>query len=185
MTLATERVGSGQSTTTAFGIILSVSAVAVAFLLWLLYAHHPAAGMTQRWTFLPRLNALMNGSSAVALCVGWYFIKRKNWRGHRASMLSAFAFSSVFLVSYIVNHALHGDTHFPDVGRVRQVYLLILASHIACSVVALPMILMTLYLAWRGEFTRHRRLARLTFPIWLYVSVTGVVVFAMLSAYAY
>ena len=96
----------------AVGAIGASSAAAVAFLLWLLYVHHPPPGLAQQWIFLPRLNALLNGLSAVALCAGLYFIKHRNWRAHRASMLMAFGFSSLFLVSYVVNHALRGDTPF-------------------------------------------------------------------------
>jgi uncharacterized membrane protein YozB (DUF420 family) len=113
----------------AVGAIVVVSAGAVAFLLWLLYVHHPAPALAQQWIFLPRLNALLNGLSAVALCAGLYFIKHQNVRAHRASMLTAFGFSSLFLVSYIVNHALRGDTHFPGIGTPRTVYLWILFSH--------------------------------------------------------
>ena len=167
------------------GVILAVSAAAVAFLLWLLYFHDPSPALAQRWMFLPQLNALLNGLSAVALCVGLYFIKRGNMPAHRASMLAAFGFSSLFLVSYILNHALRGDTPFPGVGTVRTVYLSILASHILLSVIALPLVLTTLLLGLSGRFNKHRRLARITFPIWLYVSVTGVIVFVFLNAYAH
>ena len=169
----------------AVGAIVASSAAAVAFLLWLLYVHHPPPTLAQQWIFLPRLNALLNGLSAVALCAGLYFIKHKNVHAHRASMLVAFSFSSLFLVSYIVNHALRGDTPFPGVGTARTVYLSILASHILFSIVALPLVLTTLFFALSGRFRMHRRLARVTFPIWLYVSVTGVVVFVFLKAYAY
>ena len=93
---------------------------AVGFLLWLLYVHHPPPTLAQQWIFLPRLNALLNGLSAFALCAGLYFIKYKNVPAHRASMLAAFGFSSLFLVSYIVNHALRGDTQFPNVGTARR-----------------------------------------------------------------
>jgi len=88
--------------------------------------------------------------------------------------------SSLFLVSYIVNHALHGDTHYPGHGIVRGIYLSILASHIILSVVALPLVLITFFLSLTRRFPIHRKVARYTFPIWLYVSITGVVVFAML-----
>jgi putative membrane protein len=169
----------------AVGAIVVLSAAAVGFLLWLLYVHHSPPARAQQWIFLPRLNALLNGLSAVALCVGLYFIKHKNVPAHRASMLAAFGFSSLFLVSYIVNHALRGDTHFPGIGTTRTVYLSILSSHILLSIVALPLVLTTLLFALSGRFTTHRRLARVTFPIWLYVSVTGVVVFEFLKAYAY
>jgi len=95
------------------GAIVVVSGLAVSFLLWLLYVHHASADFAGRWMFLPALNALLNGSCAIALCVGLYFIKHHNREAHRTSMLLAFAFSSVFLISYIVNHTLHGDTIFP------------------------------------------------------------------------
>src|ERR1700730_11256606 len=179
------RPGTPTTERLALGGIFVASAAAVAFLLWLLYFHHPPPALARQWIFLPQLNALLNGLSAVALCIGLYFIKRKNWRAHRASMLWAFGFSSLFLVSYIVNHTLRGDTPFPHVGIARTVYLSILASHVLCSIVALPMVLTTFYLAFSGQFRAHRLLARVTFPIWLYVSVTGVVVFVFLNAYAY
>src|SRR5206468_9529185 len=98
------------------GAIIVVSGVAVSFLLWLLYVHHASADFAGRWMFLPALNALLNGLCAVTLCVGFYFIKHRNIAAHRASMVTAFALSSAFLVSYIVNHALHGETIFPGHG---------------------------------------------------------------------
>jgi len=167
------------------GAIIAASATAISFLLWLLYVHQASAQFVGHWTFLPALNALLNGLSAISLCVGLYFIKRGQWQAHRASMLLAFGFSSVFLISYIVNHALHGDTHFPGQGGVRVIYLSILASHIFLSVVALPLVLTTFFFSLSGRFAMHRRIARFTFPIWLYVSITGVIVFAFLKVYAY
>ena len=167
------------------GAIVVVSGLAVAFLLWLLYVHHASADFAGRWMFLPALNALLNGLCAITLCVGFYFIKHRKRGAHRISMLLAFAFSSAFLISYIVNHALHGDTIFPGHGPVRTLYLSILASHIILSVVALPMVLTTFFFSLTGRFVMHRRIARWTFPIWLYVSVTGVVVFVFLKVYAY
>jgi putative membrane protein len=167
------------------GAIVVVSGLAVSFLLWLLYVHQASADFAGRWMFLPALNALLNGLCAIALCVGLYFIKHHNMAAHRKSMLLAFAFSSVFLVSYIVNHALHGDTIFPGHGPVRTLYLSILASHIILSILALPMVLTTFFFSLTGRFAMHRRIARLTFPLWLYVSITGVVVFVFLKAYAY
>jgi putative membrane protein len=165
--------------------IFVVSGLAVSFLLWLLYVHHASSNFTGRWMFLPALNALLNGLCAIALCVGFYFIKHRQVQAHRRSMLLAFVFSSAFLASYIVNHALHGDTIFPGHGPVRTIYLAILASHVILSIVALPLVLTTFFFSLTGRFAMHRRIARITFPIWLYVSVTGVVVFAFLKAYAY
>ena len=169
----------------AIGLIVVLSGLAVSFLLWLVYVHHASADFAGRWMFLPALNALLNGLCAIALCVGFYFIQHGDREAHRTSMLLAFAFSSAFLVSYITNHALHGDTLFPGHGPVRTVYLSILASHIILSIVALPMVLITFFFSLTGRFALHRRIARFTFPIWLYVSVTGVIVFLFLKGYAY
>ena len=167
------------------GAIVAASAAAISFLLWLLYVHRAPSQFAGQLTFLPALNALLNGLSAIALCAGFYFIKHGDRQSHRTSMFFAFGFSSLFLVSYIVNHALHGDTRFPGLGAVRTLYLSILASHILLSVVALPMVLTTFFFSLSGRFAMHRRIARFTFPIWLYVSVTGVVVFVFLKIYAY
>lgn len=101
----------------AVGAIIVVSGMAVSFLLWLIYVHHASADFAGRWMFLPALNALLNGMCAIALCVGWYFIKHRDMQAHRTSMFVAFGFSSAFLVSYIVNHALHGDIIFPAMAR--------------------------------------------------------------------
>src|ERR1700729_2155958 len=119
-------------------LIVAVSAAAVCFLLWLIYFHHPLDGSVSRLRFLPSLNALLNGLCTVALLTGFYFVRRRNIPAHRVSMIIAFVFSSLFLVSYITNHALHGETYFPGFGTVRMVYLYILISHVSLSVVALP-----------------------------------------------
>ena len=161
--------------------IVVLSAMATLFLLWLLYVHHAPPEFAMRLTFLPGLNAVLNACSAVALLTGYYFIRRKEIFAHRTAMITAFAFSSLFLVSYITNHALHGDTRFPGHGAIRAIYLAILITHVLLSILVLPMILTTFYFSLSGRITQHRRIARFTFPIWLYVSVTGVVVYAMLA----
>src|SRR5260370_21678708 len=167
------------------GAIVVVSGLAVSFLLWLLYVHHASSDFAGRWMFLPALNALLNGLCAITLCVGLYFIKHHNRNAHRTSMLLAFAFSSVFLISYIVNHALHGDTIFPGHGPVRTLYLSILASHVVLSIFALPMVLTTFFFSLTRRFAMHRRIPRLPFPTCLYGSITGVVVVDFLHAFAY
>ncbi len=171
----------------AFGAIIAGSAAAVSFLLWLLYVHQAPAEFAGHWTFLPALNALLNGLSAIALCTGFYFIKNRQREAHRTSMLFAFGFSSLFLVSYIVNHAAtQGDALPRSVAQVHTVYAFPSWPAIfSKSVVALPLVLTTFFLSLSGRFAMHRRLARYTFPIWLYVSITGVVVFAFLKVYAY
>ena len=160
--------------------ILAVSAAACVFLFWLVYFREPEA--TTTWVFLPALNASMNGCASIALVAGFIAIRRGRVGFHRSAMSAAFVFSTLFLVGYIAHHALHGDTKFAGQGPIKIVYLSILASHVILSIGALPMVLMTFFFSISGQFRRHRSLARYTFPIWLYVSVTGVVVFFMLRA---
>ena len=163
--------------------IIGISVVASLFLCWLVYYHAPADVTGTHLLFLPALNALLNGLSAIALVTGFCFIRARNITAHKVSMFTAFVFSSIFLVTYIANHALHGDMRFHGVGTIRPIYFTLLISHISLSVLALPMILITFFLSLSGRFVSHRRLARFTFPVWLYVSVTGVIVYAMLAAY--
>lgn len=170
------------ATTLPVAGIIAVSAVATLFLLWLIYVHPAADAGATHYTFLPNLNALLNGLSAIALLVGFYFVRQRRIPAHRVSMMTAFVFSSLFLVSYIVNHALHGDTRYPVHDWVYRIYIPLLISHIILAVVALPIVLITFYLSLSGRIPAHRRLAKITFPLWLYVSVTGVVVRLMLVA---
>ena len=163
--------------------IVAVSLVASAFLVWLVYFHQASDSAGTHLVFLPALNAVLNSLCTVALLIGLRYIKRREITAHRNAMFAAFFFSSLFLVSYITNHYLHGDAHFHGYGAVRPFYFALLISHIFLSVVALPMILITFFLSLSGRFPLHRKLARYTFPIWLYVSVTGVIVYAMLAAY--
>jgi len=162
----------------------AVSAVAIGFLFWLIYFREGAGPTSpESVAFLPAVNATLNGLSAICLVLGFRAIKRRDRGLHQRFMQLALAFSSLFLVSYIVYHSLHGDTPFPGQGAIRPIYFFILISHIVLSVIALPMVLSTFYLSWSGQFARHKKLARWTFPLWLYVSVTGVVIFAMLRVY--
>ena len=130
--------------------------------------------------FLPLVDATLNAASAVLLVCGFYFIRQKNIPAHRACMLSAFATSILFLICYLTYHYFHGVTRFPGHGFVRTFYLTLLGSHTILAVVIVPLVLTTLYRALRRRFDRHRRIAVWTLPLWLYVSVTGVVVYWML-----
>lgn len=163
--------------------ILPLSAAIAGFLIWLIYLKGARAAAPDWVATLPAANAFFNACSATALACGYVSIKRGKRDTHMRFMLSAVGFSTLFLVSYIVYHSFHGDTRFPGQGLVRPIYFSILISHIGLSIVALPMILTTLYYAATGRFMKHRAIARFTLPVWFYVSVTGVVVFAMLRAY--
>jgi putative membrane protein len=173
----------GRTPVSVVAAIIAISAIASLFLCWLVYYHAPTDVAGTHLLFLPALNAVLNGLSAVALIVGFQHIRGGRVIPHRTAMFTAFVFSSVFLVTYIANHALHGDMRFQGQGAIRPWYFALLISHISLSVIALPMILITFFLSLTGRFPAHRRLARFTFPIWLYVSVTGVIVYAMLAAY--
>ena len=129
---------------------------------------------------LPLLNAVLNGSSAVCLLGGFYFIRRHEIRYHRACMIAALVCSTLFLTSYIVYHANVGSVHFPGVGAVRVLYFAILISHTLLAAAVPPLAIITLVRALRARFRKHRSIARWTLPIWLYVSVTGVVIYLML-----
>lgn len=165
----------------ALPLILAVSALAIAFLFWLIYFRqaHP---LQQGWSeALPWLNASFNAISAVCLVLGFRAILRKQITRHWRFMISAFVSSSLFLVSYIVYHSLHGDTRFLTQGPLRPLYFFTLISHIGLSIVTLPLVLLTFYFALTKRFAIHRRLARVTFPLWLYVSVTGVLIVLFLK----
>jgi putative membrane protein len=177
------KLNPNSSASAPIAAIIGVSAVATLFLFWLIYVHPAADAAGQHFTFLPNLNALLNGLSAIALLAGFYFVRNHRIAAHRTSMFTAFVFSSLFLVSYIANHALHGDTLYPVHDAIyHYAYIPILVSHIILAIVALPIVLITFFLSLSGRIPMHRRLARITFPLWLYVSVTGVVVRVMLVA---
>jgi putative membrane protein len=175
----TTAIAPRSSTRPAIAAILAISAGATIFLFWLIYIH-PAAASSSQYAFLPALNALLNGLSATALLIGYTFIRARRIRAHRASMMTALGFSTLFLVSYILHHALHGDVRYPADAALRPIYLPLLASHIVLAVVALPLVLVTFFFSLTGRIPQHRKVARWTFPLWLYVSVTGVVTYMML-----
>ena len=156
-----------------------VSTAAVGFLGWLLLLRE-GGGTHADLSFMPAVNASLNATSATFLLLGFAAIRSGHRDVHKRLMVSAFAASTVFLVGYVLYHYAHGDTPYQGVGAVRTVYFTILITHVLLSIVMLPMILTTFYLATRERFTAHRRLARWTLPIWLYVSVTGVVIYFML-----
>ena len=129
---------------------------------------------------LPHLNATLNFTSFVLLLTGYRFIRRGNIIAHRNCQLSALTTSVLFLCSYLTYHYFHGSTRFTGPAPVRYIYLTILLTHTVLAVVIVPLVIVTVYRAARGDFVRHRRIARITLPLWLYVSITGVIVYLML-----
>jgi putative membrane protein len=157
-----------------------VSVVALSILAYLLLIRRGAGGDGAALSFMPAINATFNGASAVLLVLAVRAIKNKRVAQHQALMLSAFASSAFFLVGYLAYHYVHGDTKYPGQGGARAAYLLLLASHVVLSIPVVPMCLAAFYFAFQRRFATHKRLTRVLFPIWLYVSVTGVLVFFML-----
>jgi putative membrane protein len=131
---------------------------------------------------LPAINATFNLLSTCCLVLGYYFIKKTNRdeKSHKTCMFMALTFSTIFLCGYLTFHYYHGSTKFPELGLIKTLYLSILIPHIILAVVMVPMIIMTFIYALRGDFQKHKKLARFTFPVWMYVSVTGVIIYLML-----
>jgi uncharacterized membrane protein YozB (DUF420 family) len=129
---------------------------------------------------LPHLNAILNATSGLLLVTGYLFIRRRNVKAHRNCLIAALFTSTIFLASYLTYHYYHGSTRFTGQGLARPVYFTILISHTILATAIVPFVGVTLYRAARGQFAKHMRIARWTFPMWLYVSVTGVVVYLML-----
>ena len=168
----------------AVAFILTFSAGVIAFLVWLVY-FKPRAGYDPAVIGkLPALNAGLNALASVFLVAGYVAVRRRQYRRHMTFMFAALGSSALFFVGYVVYHHFHGDTKFAGTGAVRPVYFAVLISHILLSAVAVPLILLSFYLSLSGRLATHRKVSRFTFPIWLYVSVTGVLVFLMLRAFA-
>jgi putative membrane protein len=129
---------------------------------------------------LPALNAVLNATSAILLSAGYRFIRRRQITAHKRCMLTACATSAIFLMSYLTYHYYVGSMPFRGQGWVRPLYFTILISHTALAATIVPLAIMTLFRAWKADFRKHARLARWTWPIWMYVSVTGVIIYVML-----
>lgn len=167
----------------ALGLILAVSAAALLFLVWLIYFKAPAAAEVAWVSNLSAVNAALNSLSTVFLLLGFREIRARNYAKHMRFMISAFVTSALFLVSYIVYHHFVGDTPFKGQGFIRSFYFSILISHIVLSIFVVPLVLSSFLFAFSGKFSTHRKVSKWTFPIWLYVSVTGVMVFFMLKLF--
>lgn len=163
-----------------FNALLSVGALS--FLTYILVIRHGSGGSASQLDFLPAVNASLNATAALLLCAGYVAIRNRAQRLHKYLMVSTFGASSLFLVSYLTYHFAHGDTKYPIGAPFRTIYLLILGTHVLLSILIVPLSLTTLYFASQRAFARHRKIARVTLPLWLYVSVTGVVIFFMLRA---
>ena len=169
------------SNRTVLNSIVVLSSGIILFLFWLIYIRETVLEESSLdLSFLPAFNALLNTMSSSCLILGYLAIRKGNRTRHIKMMLSALTFSFLFLISYLTYHTFHGDTSFQGEGWIRPLYFFILISHISLSVVVLPLVLTTVYYAATGNFNQHPKIARITLPLWLYVSSTGVLVYLML-----
>jgi len=166
-----------------YGWIVGIS-IAIPVVVAILLFMPAKLDLAQDWVyFLPHLNAVMNTGASVALVMGLYFIRKKEVEYHRAAMTVAFGLGAVFLVSYVIYHASAPSTTFGGEGFVKTVYYFILISHILLAAVALFPILLAYYFGLTGKVEKHRKTVKYAFPIWLYVSISGVIVYLMISPY--
>lgn len=164
-------------------IVYSLTIVVILLVSFMLYFPQVLAVGSMDVSGLPKFNAFLNASCSILLLLGFSFIKKKNIKAHRVVMLSAFTLSVLFLLSYVLYHSQAPATHFGGEGMIKYLYFTILTTHIILAAAIVPLALFTLLRAWRGEFSKHKAIARWTFPIWLYVTVTGVIVYLMISPY--
>ena len=168
---------------TAYGLIATLSVVvfAVVVLLGKFKLLNVNLGFDPH--IFAKANAFINSTVALLLIYGLILVKQKRYVQHRAVMLTAFGFSSLFLVSYILHHLLTVDTHFGGEGAIRYIYFPLLVTHIFLAATILPFILLTTYRGLTSDFRNHKKIARITYPIWLYVSISGVIVYLMIAPY--
>ena len=166
-------------------IIISLSVIipiAVAFLMLFPNVFH-IASENYEFSSLPFFHAVLNGSTAILIFTGFVLIKNKKTELHKASMLSAFSLSSIFLVSYVISKITNEPVPFGGEGMIRDIYFFILISHILLSIPVLPLALFSIYRAMTGEIEKHKSIVKWTFPIWMYVAITGVLVYLLMSPY--
>jgi putative membrane protein len=161
-----------------------ITILVLSFLFWLLYFRQGLGEARLALSKLPAVNAALNGASAALLIAGFIAIKNRREFLHKNLMISACVVSLAFLVAYVYYHSMQGDTKFSGEGWIRPLYFFILISHILLSMIVFPVVLPTIYFGLRDNRRLHRKIARYTFPMWLYVSVTGVVIFFFLKTYS-
>lgn len=165
-------------------IISLISLIVFIFLVWWIYFKPAASSEGLVWVgFLPYLNSVLNSLTSILLLLGIAAIRKGEREKHQALMISAGVASALFLVSYLTYHHFQGDTKFQGTGLIRYIYFAILISHVLLSMIQVPLILGTFFLAFTKNWEKHKKVAKFTFPIWLYVSITGVLVFIFLKAF--
>lgn len=170
-----------EKTISTLIIIISIAVPSLVAVLF--FVSPPEIQHNLNLSFFPKFHAVLNSLTALCLVLGVYYIKNKKIKIHRAFMLSAFALSAIFLISYVTYHSLSTPTPYGGDGFMKYVYYFILFTHIILAALILPLILFTFSKALNNKIAEHRKLARWTFPLWLYVAITGVLVYLMISPY--
>ena len=163
--------------------IIVVSLAVPALVAYLIYEPQTISAHGNWVYLLPHLNAALNGTTSLLLIAGWYFIRKKQISNHRNMMVSAFVLGALFLVSYVLYHGSAPSTSFGGEGLIRSIYYFVLLSHIILAAVVVPLVLIALYFALSDRIVQHKKIVRYAYPIWLYVSITGVVVYLMIRPY--
>lgn len=164
-------------------IVIGVSVLVTLLVILMFYVAPPKVDIGIDLTIFPKFHAILNSIATVLLLAGLFFIKQKNITAHKASMFGALIVSAIFLVSYVTYHTLSEPTVYGGEGALKYVYYFVLLSHILLAAGILPFILFTFYRALTSDFAKHRKIATYTLPLWLYVTVTGVLVYLMISPY--
>ncbi|MFK7900211.1 MAG: DUF420 domain-containing protein [Cyclobacteriaceae bacterium] len=167
------------------GLIIGIVSVVLVAVVAALYGMTPSGSVDkQSILFLPKLHAFLNSATAVCLLVGGYFIRvKKDQLKHRNSMMLAFVLSSLFLISYVIYHYLAPSTSYGGQGTLRTIYYFVLITHILLSIIIVPLVLFSFYFALTKQFERHKKIVKWTMPLWLYVAISGVTVYFMISPY--
>jgi len=177
-------INQGNKDKLVFNIIMTISVVIFIAVIILNRKILPAPAVLPSWTYLlPKLNAFINGTCSLLLILSLYFIKKKNIAAHKTINLTAFGLSSLFLISYVVFHWIAPQTHYPENAANASVYFFILTTHIVLAAVVLPLVLLSFYRGLLLQVELHKKIVRYTYPIWLYVTITGVIVYLMISPY--
>ncbi len=165
-------------------LVYAISIVVVSLVAFMLFFPQALAFSTGiNVSALPAFHAFLNGATAALLVIGFWLIKQRKFQAHKTVMVSAFILSSIFLVSYVIYHSQAPASKFGGEGAVRYVYFFVLITHIVLAAMILPLALFTIMRSWRGEFEKHKKVARWTLPLWLYVALTGVLVYVMMKPY--
>jgi putative membrane protein len=167
-----------------YNIPIAVVSIAVPLVvIFMFYLKPPQLNLGIDLRLLPAFHASLNFTTAILLCVGYYCIRTGRRTIHKYCMITAFVLSCIFLISYVVYHMFTPPTHYGGEGAIKYIYFFILITHISLSAIIIPLVLFTMTRALQERFDKHKRIARRTLPIWLYVAVTGVIVYLMISPY--